>query len=44
VFGISTGDYAATSAGMEPWMSLVVIGVIFAVVSAAVWLRFRRAS
>jgi ABC-2 type transport system permease protein len=44
VFGISTRDYAATSAGLEPWMSLVVIGLVFLVVTAAVWQRYRRAS
>jgi ABC-2 type transport system permease protein len=44
VFGISTGDYVATRSGLEPWMSLATIGVIFLVVSAAVWQRYRRAS
>ena len=44
VFSISTRDYTATTAGLEPWMSLVVIGVVFLVVSAAVWQRYRRAS
>jgi ABC-2 type transport system permease protein len=44
VFGISTGDYAASTAGFEPWVSLVAIGIIFVAVAGIVWDRYRRLS